>query len=226
LQERTFERIGGNEPITVDVRVVAATNRDLLADVRAGRFREDLYYRLNVVHIPMPPLRLRGGDVLTLAHTFLQRFSEENNKHIEGFTEGAKNKILTHRWPGNVRELENAIERAVVLCEHAFVDDSDLPFEPSPTMIGPVRIPGSTMAEIERYAIVSTLEATGGSTSKAADILDISVRTIQYRLAEYGLSAPRGHHGPPSSAPQADDGVAADHGNPAEPPAKTGPFED
>jgi two-component system response regulator HydG len=223
LQERTFERIGGNEPITVDVRVVAATNRDLLADVRAGRFREDLYYRLNVVHIPMPPLRLRGGDVLTLAHTFLQRFSEENNKHIEGFTEGAKNKILTHRWPGNVRELENAIERAVVLCEHSFVDDSDLPFEPSPTMIGPVRIPGSTMAEIERYAIVSTLEATGGSTSKAADILDISVRTIQYRLAEYGLSAPRGHHGPTSSAPHPDDGVAAP---PAEEPAKPGPLED
>src|SRR5581483_2076743 len=94
----------------------------------------------------------------------------------------------------------NAVERAIVLCEHAFVDDSDLPFEPSPTMIGPVRIPGSTMSEIERYAIVSTLEATGGSTSKAADILDISVRTIQYRLAEYGLSAPRGHHGPPGSA--------------------------
>jgi len=199
LQDRTFERVGGNEPISVDVRVIAATNRDLLADVRAGRFREDLYYRLNVVHIDMPPLRLRGGDVLVLAQSFLKRFADENHKRIDGFTDAAKNKILTHKWPGNVRELENAIERAVVLCDRSQIDDADLPFEAAPAVSGPVRIPGSTMAEIERFAILSTLEATGGSTSKAAEILDISVRTIQYRLAEYGLNAPRAHreHGGP-----------------------------
>ena len=117
LQERTFERVGGNEPIPTDVRLIAATNRDLSADVGAGRFREDLYYRLNVVHIEMPPLRLRGGDILVLANHFLQKFAEENHKRVEGFTDKARTKILGHRWPGNVRALENAIERAVVLCE-------------------------------------------------------------------------------------------------------------
>jgi len=192
LQERTFERVGGNEPITVDVRVVAATNRDLAADVGAGRFREDLYYRLNVVHVEMPPLRVRGGDVLVLANHFLRKFCEENHKRIDGFTDKARTKILGHRWPGNVRALENAIERAVVLCEASRIDDSDLPFEAAPDTMGPLRIPGATMAEIERYAIVTTLEAVNGSTSKAADILDISVRTIQYRLNEYGMTRPKG----------------------------------
>jgi two-component system response regulator HydG len=117
LQERTFERVGGNDTISTDVRVVAATNRDLAADVQDGRFREDLYYRLNVVHIEMPPLRVRDGDVLLLANHFLRKFSAENKKSVVGFTDSARAKIVAHRWPGNVRELENAIERAVVLCE-------------------------------------------------------------------------------------------------------------
>ena len=192
LQDRTFERIGGNEPITVDVRLIAATNRDLLADVHTGRFREDLYYRINVVHVDMPALRLRGADVLTLAKSFLRRFALENHKHIEGFTDAARTKITTHRWPGNVRELENALERAVVLSEGSHIDAPDLPFEASVVGTGPVRIPGSTMAEIERYAILSTLESVGGSTTRTADVLDISVRTVQYRLTEYGVQTPRG----------------------------------
>jgi len=187
LQERTFERVGGNEPIKVDVRVIAATNRDLADDVSAGRFREDLYYRLNVVHIEMPPLRLRGADVIVLANHFLQRFAQENHKRIEGFSETARAKILGFRWPGNVRALENAIERAVVLCEGAVIDADDLPFEAVPEIQGSLRIPGATMAEIERYSILKTLEAVDGSTARAADLLDISVRTIQYRLNEYGL---------------------------------------
>jgi two-component system response regulator HydG len=186
LQERTFERVGGNELISVDVRVIAATNRDLTADVREGRFREDLYYRLNVVHIEMPALRLRGGDVFALAGHFLRRFAEDNHKSIEGFTDAARTKILAHRWPGNVRELENALERAVVMAEGATIDADDLPFDDSAPTGGAVRIPGSTMAEIERHAIEATLEATQGSTTRAADLLDISVRTIQYRLQEYG----------------------------------------
>ena len=189
LQERTFERVGGNEPITTDVRLIAATNRDLAAEVRDGRFREDLYYRLNVVHIEMPPLRVRGSDVLTLANMFLKRFALENHKRIDGFTDKARAKIVSYRWPGNVRELENAIERAVVLCENAVLDEGDLPIGSAPLPQGAVRIPGATMAEIERYAILATLEATNGSTSKAAEMLDISVRTIQYRLHEYGLTA-------------------------------------
>jgi two-component system, NtrC family, response regulator HydG len=186
LQERTFERVGGNEVVTVDVRLLAATNRDLAKDVRDGRFREDLYYRLNVVRIDMPPLRLRGGDSVLLANHFLLRFAEENHSPVRTFTERALLKIARHRWPGNVRALENAIERAVVLSDGAEIDEADLPFEGEPDVHLGVRIPGSTMAEVERHAILATLEATGGSTVKAAEILDISVRTIQYRLHEYG----------------------------------------
>jgi two-component system response regulator HydG len=187
LQERNLERVGGNETIAVDVRVIAATNRDLTAEVREGRFREDLYYRLNVVRLEMPPLRLRGSDVLVLANAFLRRFAEDNSKPVEELSDEARDKILAHRWPGNVRELENAIERAVVLCEGSRVEAEDLPFEAAQPMRGAVRVPGATMAEIERWAILATLEATEGSTTKAAELLDISVRTIQYRLHEYGL---------------------------------------
>jgi two-component system response regulator HydG len=192
LQDRRFERVGGNEPIPVDVRIVAATNRDLAGDVAAGRFREDLYYRLNVVHMVMPPLRQRLGDVLTLAEHFLQRFVLENHKEISGFTDRAKTKIRSHRWPGNVRELENAIERAVVLCEGEWIDDAHLPRSSNhPPAFEGVTIPGTTLAEIEKYAILKTLEAVEGSTVRAAEMLDISTRTIQYRLHEYGLAKPR-----------------------------------
>jgi two-component system response regulator HydG len=194
LQDRTFERVGGNEPISTDVRLIAATNRDLMADVREGRFREDLYYRLNVVHIEMPPLRLRGSDVLVLGNHFLRKFALENHKRVEGFSDKARQKIVGYRWPGNVRALENAVERAVVLCEGSLIDEDDLPFEAVPETQGALRIPGATMAEIERYAILKTLEAVDGSTTKAADILDISVRTIQYRLNEYGLGRGQQHH--------------------------------
>jgi two-component system response regulator HydG len=187
LQERALERVGGNETVSVDVRVLAATNRDLAADVREGRFREDLYYRLNVVHIEMPPLRIRGGDVLVLAGHFLRKFAEENQKRIDSFSDKSRAKILAHRWPGNVRELENAIERAVVLCEGSTIGEEDLPVDVAPVTQGTVRIPGATMAEIERHAILATLDAASGSTSKAAEMLDISVRTIQYRLNEYGM---------------------------------------
>ena len=190
LQERTFERVGGNDSIKVDVRVIAATNKDLTREVAEGRFREDLYYRLNVVHIEMPPLRLRGADVGALADHFLKRFSLENHKHVEGFTKAAREKLLAFRWPGNVRALENAIERAVVLTTGQLIDEDDLPFEAAPDALGTLRIPGATMAEIERYAITKTLEATEGSTARAAEILDISIRTIQYRLHEYGMVKP------------------------------------
>jgi two-component system response regulator HydG len=193
LQERTFERVGGNDPITVDVRLVAATNRDLAADVQEGRFREDLFYRLNVIHLEMPPLRMREGDVLLLASHFLHRFATDNQKRIEGFTDGARSKLIAYRWPGNVRELENAIERAVVLCEGTQIDAEHLPVGEMPlTKSGSIRIPGMTMGEIERHAILTTLEAVGGSTTRAAEMLDISVRTIQYRLHEYGVAGKKG----------------------------------
>jgi two-component system response regulator HydG len=193
LQERRFERVGGNEAINVDVRIVAATNRDLAADVKAGRFREDLYYRLNVIHVEMPPLRERGSDVLALAQHFLERFALDNHKPITGFTDRAKTKLRSHRWPGNVRELENAIERAVVLAEAELIDEDVLPEGTSGGAgFEGLALPGSTMAEIEKLAILKTLEAVDGSTVRAAEILDISVRTIQYRLHEYGIGKDRG----------------------------------
>ncbi|HET7539179.1 MAG TPA: sigma-54 dependent transcriptional regulator [Polyangiaceae bacterium] len=192
LQEKTFERVGGNEPIKVDVRVVAATNKDLTTEVREHRFREDLYYRLNVVHIDMPALRLRGSDVIVLADHFLRRFARENHRQIDGLSPAARAKLIAHRWPGNVRELENAMERAVVFTEGDTVEPDALPFDGMPETTDGVRIPGASMAEIEKYAILSTLEAAQGSTTRAAEILDISVRTIQYRLHEYGVVVPRG----------------------------------
>ncbi|MFO0551291.1 MAG: sigma-54 dependent transcriptional regulator [Polyangiaceae bacterium] len=188
LQERRFERVGGNETIQVDVRLIAATNRDLTVEVEEGRFREDLFYRLKVVHMDLPPLRVRDGDVLLLANHFLRRFASENDKLVNGFTDAARARLMSYRWPGNVRELENAIERAVVLSSGNLIDENDLPVDVAPVSRGGVRIPGSTMAEIERYAILSTLEACHGSTTKAADLLKVSVRTIQYRLHEYGLA--------------------------------------
>jgi two-component system response regulator HydG len=192
LQERRFERVGGNEPIQADVRIIAATHRDLAADVASGSFREDLFYRLNVVHIEMPPLRLRTGDVVMLADHFLQRFALENHKPMSGFTDRAKTKLRSYRWPGNVRELENAVERAVVLCEGDRIDEAHLPrgSTPPPTLEG-IEIPGATMAELEKFAIMKTLDAVDGSTVRAAEILDISTRTIQYRLHEYGVTKQR-----------------------------------
>jgi two-component system response regulator HydG len=191
LQERTFERVGGNETLKVDVRVIAATNQDLVAEVNAGRFREDLYYRLNVVKVEIPPLRARPNDVLPLATYFLARFVSENKKRVEGFDAAATERILTYRWPGNVRELENAVERAVVVCSGTQITAEDLPHDTSPATKGVVRIPGSTMEEIERHAIVSTLEACGGRTAQAAQMLNLSVRTIQYKQKEYGIPSER-----------------------------------
>jgi two-component system response regulator HydG len=192
LQERRIERVGGNDAVDVDVRILAATHRDLAADVEAGRFREDLYYRLNVVGIEMPPLRQRASDALALAEYFLRRFATENHKDVSDFSERARTRIRAHRWPGNVRELENAVERAVVLCEGQSIQEEHLPqlLGSGPTLEG-VTIPGATMAELERFAILKTLEAAGGSTVRAAEMLDISVRTIQYRLHEYGVAKER-----------------------------------
>jgi DNA-binding NtrC family response regulator len=193
LQEREFERVGGSQTISVDVRVIAATNKNLIDEVKAGRFREDLYYRLNVVTIDMPPLRERKSDVPALARFFVDKFARANDKTIESIAPEALEAMVGYDWPGNVRELENAIERAVVMAASPVLEPKYLPTSVRPTAKGPEGappVPGSTMAEIERHAILTTLEATGGSTSKAAEMLGISARTIQYRLHDYN-SAPR-----------------------------------
>ncbi len=191
LQERTFERVGGNETLKVDVRIIAATNRDLSTEVAAGRFREDLFYRLNVVNVEMPPLRARPSDLLPLATHFMRKFAKDNGKEITGFDDSALERIAGYRWPGNVRELENVIERAVVLCDEPTISSKHLPPGVGAVQRGTVRIPGSTLEEIERHAILSTLEAAGGRTAQAAQMLDISVRKIQYKLHEYGITMQR-----------------------------------
>jgi two-component system NtrC family response regulator len=189
LQTREFERVGGTQTLKVDVRVVAATNRDLAAESKAGRFREDLYYRLNVVAVTLPPLRRRRGDIPALAAHFIEKYCDSYGKKIKGLTPGTLNAMLAHDWPGNVRELENAIERAVVLCKGTELTADDLPAtlrgaRPAQRDAGSL-IPGASLAEIEREAILRTLELLGGSTSRAAEMLGISVRKIQYRLKEY-----------------------------------------
>jgi DNA-binding NtrC family response regulator len=192
LQEHEFERVGGTQTIRVDVRVIAASNKNLAEEVKAGRFREDLYYRLNVVTVDLPPLRERKTDIPALAKFFLDHYAKDNAKPVAILMAQTLDVLMSYDWPGNVRELENAIERAVVLATGPAIEPRHLPpnVRPGPTASGMPPIPGSTLADIERYAILETLKATGGSTSKAADVLGISVRTIQYRLHDYN-AAPR-----------------------------------
>jgi DNA-binding NtrC family response regulator len=190
LQEKQFERVGGNETLTVDVRIVAATNRDLKERVKEGSFREDLYYRLNVVQVDVPPLRVRRSDIPLLAQHFLRRIAEENGRGAMAFSTAALESLLTYPWPGNVRELENAVERAVVLSETDEVQADVLPGAGAPRASQRVDflVPGLTLAELERMAIMQTLESVDGSTARAAELLDVSRRKIQYRLKEWGLT--------------------------------------
>ncbi len=210
LQERTFERVGGNETLKVDVRILAASNRDLKQRIAEGLFREDLYYRLNVVTLELPPLRDRISDLPELALFFLRRYAQENGKRIDGFAEDALRALGAYAWPGNVRELENAVERAVVLCVGPRVEARHLPAaihaEAPADAVPPV--PGTTIYDLERYAILRTLEACKGSTSKAATILGISPRKIQYKLHEYAVSDGGSAPKPPSQA-LADGGSAS-----------------
>ena len=189
LQQREFERVGGTQTLKVDVRVIAATNRDLAAEVSAGRFREDLYYRLNVVAVTLPPLRTRKGDIPALVSHFIQKFAKSYDKSVRGLLPGTLNVLLRYDWPGNVRERENVIERAVVLARGPNLTTDELP----PVLSGPEPagprpgglIPGATFREIEREAILRTLEVVDGSTTRAAEMLGISTRKIQYRLKAY-----------------------------------------
>jgi len=193
LQEHEFERVGGDQTIRVDVRVIAATNRNLQEEVAKGRFREDLFYRLNVVGVELPPLRERKSDIAALARFFLDRYAKDNGKQIDGFAPETVELLMSYDWPGNVRELENAIERAVVMAGGREIEPKHLPPAVRPVAEADSAmppIPGSTLAELEKYAILETLASVGGSTSKAADVLGISVRTIQYRLHQYN-AAPR-----------------------------------
>jgi DNA-binding NtrC family response regulator len=199
LQEREVRPLGASRSERVDLRVVTATNRNIEARLKSGEFREDLYYRLNVIQIQIPPLRSRTEDILLLAERFLARAAERTGKRLDGFAEAAKKALLGYHWPGNVRELENAVERAVALCERTIVGFDDLP----PAMrerrnqdrLAAAVAQGLTLDQIEREFIERVLEAEGGNKTRAAQRLGLDRKTLYRKLDEYAAS-PRSEGGP------------------------------
>ncbi|MBI4640136.1 MAG: sigma-54-dependent Fis family transcriptional regulator [Candidatus Tectomicrobia bacterium] len=194
LQEREFERVGGSQTISVDVRVVAATNKLLNEEVKGGRFREDLYYRLNVFPIHLPPLRDHREDIPLLADHFLALYREKNHRQIRGLTPRALDLLMRYSWPGNVRELENSVERAVILARGEFITPEELPLhiqsllpEEREEETKPTLKSGFTIKEAERELILKVLEETASNRTQAAEILGISRATLYNKLKEYGL---------------------------------------
>jgi two-component system NtrC family response regulator len=192
LQEREFQRVGGNQTIHSDVRIISATNRDLESKVKEGTFREDLFYRLNVVVMDMPPLRERKDDVPVLIDHFLKHFAAENGKNVTGITSEARDLLLKYDYPGNVRELENIIERAVVISRNSVISVYDLPFDEDriyPEYAGKKGegLLRGSIEEMERKLILEAMEKSGDHQTKAAEILGISERMLRYKLKKYGL---------------------------------------
>ncbi len=209
LQEHEFERLGGTRTLRVDVRLIAATNRDLSAMVQSGQFREDLYYRLNVVSIEMPPLRERKDDIVPLANTFIRRFSAELKKKIDGLEPEAQKLLMRYNWPGNIRELENTIERAMLLAEGRGIATEDLRLGETPTPgsgrdhASIVKIPptGIALEDIERHALVEALKMSNWVQKDAAELLAISPRVMNYKIKTLGIEFPRGRRAAPLVAP-------------------------
>ncbi|CAI0736357.1 TPA: sigma 54-interacting transcriptional regulator [Serratia fonticola] len=186
IQEREIQRVGSNQTLSVDVRLIAATNRDLLADVEAGRFRQDLYYRLNVVTVDSPPLRARREDIPLLAMHFLAKFAERNRKPVKGFTPLAMDMLLKYSWPGNVRELENSVERGVILLSGDFISEKELPLSINQCVdVQPDRQCGQAiqpLEQVEKQAILAALEQTAGNKTEAAKQLGITRKTLLAKL--------------------------------------------
>lgn len=184
-----FERVGGQETRAVDVRLVAATNKDLSKEVAEGRFREDLYYRINVINLSIPPLRERKADIPLLADYFVIRYAQKNNKQIKGVSPEAMKLLAAYSWPGNVRELENTIERGVVLCKKDIIGPEHLP--PNLVTSGPATAPvlqvniGTPLKDVEKRVILKTLELTGGNKTDAAKLLGVSARKVEYKVKEW-----------------------------------------
>jgi two-component system, NtrC family, response regulator HydG len=196
LQEKEIQRVGGEQVIKVDVRVIAATNRDLMAQIDKGAFREDLYYRLNVVTLPVPSLRARRDDIPLLAQHFLDSFAEKNRKKIKGLSPHAMDRIMRYEWPGNVRELMNALERCVILSRGEYVSEMDLPLSiqadarPVPAEEPPEPEAASvelSLEEVEKKTVLATLDAAGGNKSETARRLGITRRTLHKKLKKYGM---------------------------------------
>lgn len=183
LQERDLERVGGTKTIRVDVRIISATNKDLKKEVSAGRFREDLFYRLNVFPIELPPLSERGEAILPLANYFLKKFALPLGKRINGFSSAAQRALIEYSWPGNIRELQNVIERAVILAS-GVIDEGHLNIETLPDRSS---ASNGLLQKLERETIQKVLNEVGGNRKAAAEILGVSLRTLQYRIKEFGL---------------------------------------
>ena len=190
LQEKQFERVGGEDTLTVDVRIVSATNRDLRREIESGRFREDLFYRLNVVNIHVPPLRERKEDIPLLTAAFIKEFAKENNKPVEGIDARARSVLHKYHWPGNIRELRNSIESAVVMAKNTYISVDDLPPSVSQGADEGDSITinvGSRLDEAEREVIRSTLAACNGNKTRTAEVLGIGRKTLHRKIVEYGL---------------------------------------
>ncbi len=193
LQERELTRVGGEKVIPVDVRVIAATNKDLVDLKNRGLFREDLFYRLNVVSLEIPPLTKRRDDIPLLAQHFLELFVDKNKKEIKGFTPKAMDRLIRHDWPGNVRELMNAVERAVVLARTDYLDDPDFSIiqpllqQPAPALSDFGNIDNIPLEEVEKTAILHMLESVAGNKSEAARRLGITRKTLHKKLKKYGV---------------------------------------
>lgn len=189
LQEREVTKVGGDVEVEVNVRVVGTTNRDLEKEVREGRFREDLYYRLNVIPLEMPPLSERKEDIPLLCMHFIEKYNQENGFTVPSISEEALSELRGHHWPGNVRELENLIQRAVVFAKYEAIGVEHLRFfrqKSVPTGNGGL-VAGASIADVEKQLILKTLEACGDNRTKAAEMLDISVRTLRNKLHEYRI---------------------------------------
>jgi two-component system response regulator HydG len=195
LQEQAFEPVGGTETLIVDVRIVAATNKNLAEEIKALRFREDLFFRLNVVQVEVPPLRERAGDTPLLAEHFLKAFAEKNKRHFNGFTPRAMDCLIRYDWPGNIRELANVIERAVILEKGDRITPVAFPphLQSSADAVDdeqrrPSTGTGRTLKEMERDMILDTLSSLNGNRTQTAHALGISRRTLQNKLKEYGVN--------------------------------------
>lgn len=189
IQEREVLSVGGNKAVPVDVRIIAATNRDLAREVAAGTFRQDLYYRLNVVTLALPPLRERADDIPLLAQYFMARFADKNNKKIKGFTPGAMDRLVRYAWPGNVRELENVIERASILLLGEHISERELPERFAPArgdaLTDALTTDCPTLEDVERAVILKTLKRFGGNKTEAAKALGITRKTLHAKLSKY-----------------------------------------
>jgi two-component system response regulator HydG len=194
IQEREIQRIGSDRPIRIDVRIIVATNKNLEQEVKNGRFREDLFYRLNVIHIRIPALKERPDDIPLLARHFLDRYAQKNRKQFKGFTPVAMDALMKYPWPGNVRELENAVERAVILSMGQYISEKDLPadvvknFRPDDGSQTPLtELGGRSLDEVETMALTQTLKQTGGNKTEAAKLLNITRTTLNNKIKKYGL---------------------------------------